>query len=186
MARRSHATWVFLALVFGGAAALIARTMQSPESGAATGSSAAAGLSAGATASASGEPSAPARPPGSARSRWFAEADQATADPASLGLLGGLQLGSEVIPGWQLVGLPGVREGRLELLLDRRGEVAMTVWLERKKAEKSAAYQTSRYSIFYGGAHPLVVVPLEQADLAQAIRDRVAKSEDAVPIPPGL
>lgn len=180
MARRSPATWVFLALIVGGTAVLVARSMRTPET------AAPASGPASPSASATTSTSAPPSPPGSARSRWFAEGDQVAADPGALSLLGGLQLGSEVVPGWQLVGVSGAREGRIEVLLDRRGELGMFVWIERKKADKPAAFQTASYSIFYGGAHPADVAAAEQSSLAQAIRDRVAKSESTAAIPPGL
>jgi hypothetical protein len=183
MARRSNATWLFLAVVVGGAGFFVARAMREPPSApSANGSTSAAGASANATTSTDAPPS----PPGSARSRWFAEGDQVAADPAALPLLGGLQLGSEVIPGWQLVGVSGVREGHVEIMLDGRHEVGLFVWIEKKKADKPAAFQTASYSIFFGGAHPVAVVEAEQTALAKAIRDRVAKSETTVPIPPGL
>jgi hypothetical protein len=181
MARRSNATWVFLAIVLVGAAVFVARTMRSPEPEAPTsGSSSNDG-----NGRAGGGGTAPSTA-GSMRSRWFAEADQTAADPAALALLGGWQLGSAVLPGWQLVGVAGAREGRVELMLDGRGEVGMSVWIERKKADKAAAFQTATYSIFFGGAHPVDVLAAEQTALAKAIRDRVAASEATVPIPPGL
>lgn len=177
MARRSNATWVFLALIFGGVGFLVSRAMRTPEPGA---------PAAGGSAPAAGSSNGPPATPGSARSRWFSDVDQAAADAAALPLLDGLKLGSEVKPGWQLVGVTGAREGRIEVMLDGRGEVGLSVWIEKKKADKPAAFQTASYSIFFGGAHPVDVAAAEQTALAKAIRDRVAKSETTVPIPPGL
>ncbi len=161
MRGRSPTTWVFLGVTFGAIAFLALRSGH--ESGGVT-----------PVASASAEPAA-----------LFALGDL-RADPATLPVLGGLVMGSEVRDGFRVVGVTAVSNGRFGCLLDRRGEVAIAVWIERKRAEKPAPVQSSKYSLFWGDVHPGALPEPQILDVIKVIRDRIQASESTVPMPAGL
>lgn len=164
-ARRPVGAWIFLGLVLGGGALAIGRAMrpEAPSRGAAS-------------ASASGAASAPTElfPP-----------EARSADPKVTPLLGGLALGDELSPGFRVVGVV-LRDGRIEVNLQRGQEVGLTLWVERRKPGARPPHETEAYAITYGNVHPVDVPVPEAQQIAGVLKARVAASEAKVKPPEGL
>jgi hypothetical protein len=106
-------------------------------------------------------------------------------DKAAQPLLGGLALGEELSPGVRVVGIL-VRDGKIEVHLQRGESMGMTLWVSRKQPGRRAAYETESYGVTYGNVHPKGASAPEAGALAQVLGIRVGANESKVAAPPGL
>jgi len=108
------------------------------------------------------------------------------AGPEVVALLDGLRPG-DALAGWEVqrIGAPRERQVRIDL---RRGELEWPLWVALRGAQpdRLSPRETARYALFYGHLPDGGVDAPSLQQTLDALAARLERTEQRVPVPPGL